>query len=155
MTLLCIDTFPKTLILIDFTWRKTRINILGVGSLLISRISNTVTNTGKSWRFQRSQFSCTRLIWIRGKIPFKLIQYKNSFSTELCFQLLESWLLWEWRKSRKGNKNEFILIRSSWQRKISNLIFSSCQNLSLYCKVWFEDNSDPVIANITGDFRLK
>ena len=41
-------THSLTLILIDFTWRKTRINTLGVGSLLISRISNTVTNTGKS-----------------------------------------------------------------------------------------------------------
>ena len=41
-------THSLTLILIDFTWRKTRINTLSVGSLLISRISNTVTNTGKS-----------------------------------------------------------------------------------------------------------
>ena len=41
-------THSLTLILIDFTWRKTRINTLGAGSLQISWISNTVTNTGKS-----------------------------------------------------------------------------------------------------------
>ena len=29
---------------------------------------------------------------------------QNSFSIELCFQLSESWLLWERRKYRKGNK---------------------------------------------------
>ena len=27
------------------------------------------------------------------------------------------------------------------------------QELSLYCKVWFEDNSDPVIVNVTGEPR--
>ena len=39
------------------------------------------------------------------------------------------------------------------ERNISIVRISSTfylQDLSLYCKVWFEDNSDPVIINATG-----
>ena len=54
--------------------------------------------------------------------------------------------------SVKGKIQENLFIKKECNQ-IHFLFYLQEPFLSLYCKVWFEDNSDPVIVNVTGEPR--